>query len=500
MTKRIVTVVLVLLSYVCPATGDMGRITTSEAIVHEDSQKAIILHNLDEEILILGTDFVYDRKMTILKFIPFPSEPKVSLSEGDPFERVFKLIKKYKLIHSRAKSGESSAVPVEMHFSARIGAHDVTVVKINEIGEFEGWVRKFLKDKGLPLGKDYQEVGEVASDYVKRGFRYFVFDLVDVTPEPHFVEPLAYRFKSKKLYYPLKISNTFGGRGKIDLIVFSSAVLCSSSGSSHSNCFNNPKIKATTSAKINPVELKNIFSESQTFFGNADIFMQLLSYDGIYKFEDDVFADIPSRLLPSIEEIDNLPLFPWENHEGGPIVKKPAIYLYPKKQTDVNVSLKIDGKLIKTIPTYSNGWKVTAYPNGRIAGGYDYLFYEVSLKTITIPKKGWIVEYKSLEKWFDIYLAKLGLNEKEMRGFEEYWLKELPYSKYYDIRLLSNTFLKKHMDFQIKPSPDTIIRLIFYFTPVSEKMSLVEPVVETPVRKGFTVVEWGGVLHDAKRQ
>jgi hypothetical protein len=36
--------------------ADMDRILTSEANVREDSQKAIILHNLHEEVLILGTE------------------------------------------------------------------------------------------------------------------------------------------------------------------------------------------------------------------------------------------------------------------------------------------------------------------------------------------------------------------------------------------------------------------------------------------------------------
>lgn len=36
--------------------ADMGRILATDATVSEESQKAIILHNFDEEVLILGTD------------------------------------------------------------------------------------------------------------------------------------------------------------------------------------------------------------------------------------------------------------------------------------------------------------------------------------------------------------------------------------------------------------------------------------------------------------
>ena len=98
MPKRImIGALLLLLSYVPPVSGDMGRIITYDADVREDSQKAIILHNLEEEVLILGTDLVSDRRTTLLRFIPFPTEPKVSLAEGDPFDLASKLVRRHKL-------------------------------------------------------------------------------------------------------------------------------------------------------------------------------------------------------------------------------------------------------------------------------------------------------------------------------------------------------------------------------------------------------------------
>lgn len=60
------------------AEADMGRIYATDAQVSEESQKAIILHSLEEEVLILGTDLKADKKTSIIRFIPFPSEPVVS--------------------------------------------------------------------------------------------------------------------------------------------------------------------------------------------------------------------------------------------------------------------------------------------------------------------------------------------------------------------------------------------------------------------------------------
>jgi len=63
-----------------------------------------------------------------------------------------------------------------------------------------------------------------------------------------------------------------------------------------------------------------------------------------------------------------------------------------------------------------------------------------------------------------------------------------------EIKLLDKEFLKENMNLLITPTPDTIIRLEFYFKPISKKISINEPIVITPKRTGFTVVEWGGIL------
>jgi hypothetical protein len=180
--------------------------------------------------------------------------------------------------------------------------------------------------------------------------------------------------------------------------------------------------------------------------------------------------------------------------EDHMVVKKPAIYLYPKEDAFVKVQLDINGKLIHAIPEYGDGWNVFATKEGIIDGKYDYLFYEAQLNKLELSKSGWIVKYEDLEDWFDEYLSKMGLNEKEKSQFKEYWLKELPKSNYYEIKLLDDHFLKENMDLIISPKPDTVIRLNFYFKPLEEKIVLQEPSIVTPERVGFTVVEWGGIL------
>lgn len=174
-------------------------------------------------------------------------------------------------------------------------------------------------------------------------------------------------------------------------------------------------------------------------------------------------------------------------------VKKPAVYLYPTETMSVDVKVKVNGKLTLTEPLYGSGWNVTATPNGLIDNKYDYLFYEAELNRIELPDEGWVVAYDEIGNWFDEYLPQMGLNTKEKEQFKEYWLKDLRRANYYEIKLLGDTFLSENMDLIISPKPETILRLNFYFKPLNTRYELNAPVIKKVERKGFTVVEWGGI-------
>lgn len=122
----------------CPelSLADRGHFWwTMDAKLSEDSQKAIIFHNRKEEVLILGTELKADKEIGILEFIPLPSEPAVSLAKGNPFQEVSKLLLRLKKIEFEGMltKGGSRSEPVEIRLSQKIGLHDVTVIKINDI-------------------------------------------------------------------------------------------------------------------------------------------------------------------------------------------------------------------------------------------------------------------------------------------------------------------------------------------------------------------------------
>lgn len=339
-TVKIILVPLVLMLCLSfKAHADMGRIyVSSEPVtVSEDAQKAIILHNLSEEVLILGTDLRASRKTGIIRFIPFPAEPVVGLAPEGAFEKAAELIKKYGLqypYYHYTKGGPptSTAKGVELRLNKKLGAHDLTIIKVNDVSTFREWVNRFFRNKGLPVKEKYPEEEAVVEDYVKRNIAYFVIDYVEISPDVRFIEPVAYRFKSRNLYYPLKTSNTFGGRGSIELIVIAPTTLCAPgnepldpySGALYKEmhpeakrpygqrpyCLNIP-VKASTSALLVKEEndLNGLYHEGELFFKDRNAFMQVISYAGKYFFKDDIFADVstgmPRALNAVVEERNN---------------------------------------------------------------------------------------------------------------------------------------------------------------------------------------------------
>ena len=306
------------------AFADMGRVyvSTEGVQVSEDAQKAIILHNDREEVLLLGTEIRADRQTAIIRFIPFPSEPQVSLAPKDAFERLAQIVAKYRLqyvhtMHSKAPGASSSSIEgVEVRLSTRLGAHDLTIIKVRGANAFRSWVNDYFRRKWLPRSKSYPKEEAIVADYVARKIDFFVLDVVEVQAAEHFVDPVVYRFASNALYYPLKTSNSFGGKGEIELFIVAPTTLCAPGsnifmdqgdqsinvqGNAEGDCLNLP-VKASTSAMLVPEEhdLAAIYTEADAFFGGRPAFIQSIRYAGKYEFKDDILLPMPQGVQKAL--------------------------------------------------------------------------------------------------------------------------------------------------------------------------------------------------------
>ncbi len=214
--------------------------------------------------------------------------------------------------------------------------------------------------------------------------------------------------------------------------------------------------------------------------------------------------------LPYAEFLKRHPVFFWtdpfnrlvkfENSAFQPMAEcaKPAIYLYPTKTTQVSVKVDPQGGFTYTDPDYGTGWNVTAKPDGTIiANGkeYPYLFWEGRGGLYQTPDRGFVVAQADVHNFLVEKLAKLGLNQKESADFIEYWEPYMQGSPYYFVTFMGNYALDQIAPLQVTPKPDTIIRVLMDFQPLDKPIQVRGFDIQTPERKGFTVIEWGGVKH-----
>ncbi|MFA6422413.1 MAG: hypothetical protein WCV92_03380 [Candidatus Buchananbacteria bacterium] len=194
-------------------------------------------------------------------------------------------------------------------------------------------------------------------------------------------------------------------------------------------------------------------------------------------------------------------LIKFESTKYGPIAEcgKPVIYLYPEKAGQVSVKVEPKGGMSYSDPDYKNGWMVNAEPNGKIvevSSGktFPYLFWEGNGGIYEQPQKGFVIKKSQVHNFLIEKLAKLGLNKKETADFMEFWEPRMQSAPYYFVTFLGNADMERLAPLTVDPKPDTVVRILMDFSPLQKPIKVEGYSIRTPERKGFTVVEWGGVI------
>ncbi len=178
--------------------------------------------------------------------------------------------------------------------------------------------------------------------------------------------------------------------------------------------------------------------------------------------------------------------------------KKPVVYFYPTDTMDLEVKLDFKGKFTFTWPKYNDKWIIKIYPNSEILNKldgkhYNYLFWEgtYSKPLKDTIKTGFIVYKNNLASFLISKLEIVGLNEREINDFITYWVPLLNKNKYL-IHFVQNEQCNFFAKYDFTQNPQSFIRLMVLFID-TEKDLITEQKLSRNVRKGFTIVEWGGV-------
>ncbi|MEM4246401.1 MAG: DUF2330 domain-containing protein [Candidatus Bathyarchaeia archaeon] len=207
-------VVLISFSFSLPlASADRGTLPLTDVEVYGPGQKAIIAWNGAVERLILSTDLYASADTTVLEVLPLPSEPSVAEGSFESFEAIQSLMMK-NMPRAEAPQERSG---LEVIFHERVGAHDITIVKATSVEELTRFISEYAREMGLAQPIMVKKTRGILSDYIARGYNYWVFDLVDLYSAPKSINPVIYDFETASLYYPLKISATAEGDTEVTL-------------------------------------------------------------------------------------------------------------------------------------------------------------------------------------------------------------------------------------------------------------------------------------------
>ena len=211
--------------------------------------------------------------------------------------------------------------------------------------------------------------------------------------------------------------------------------------------------------------------------------------NNVYYYDHDIYPLRYEGDLVSITESTFVP--------DPDVAYKPVIYLYPEEETEVDVSLSLNGELLKSEPLYRDGWTVTAKPDGTLTDAdgktYDYLFWEAKLNADYDLSKGFCVKGSDTETFLYDALKKQGLTEDEAADFIEFWLPIMEKNPYNVISFQTDAYTDA-AGLTVSPQPDSVIRVFMTWYAADQAVEIPAQELTAPERQGFTVVEWGGSM------
>lgn len=188
------------------------------------------------------------------------------------------------------------------------------------------------------------------------------------------------------------------------------------------------------------------------------------------------------------------------NNSDPNVAYKPIIYIYPKQEQNVKVTLGSSDKLLVSYPVYNNGWNVLAKPDGTLIDNktnrelYSLYYESENNVNFKIENEGFVISKDEIIPFLEEKLEILGLNPREQEEFIIYWLPILQNNNYTYIRFATNEEINNNMSLQVEPSPDTMIRVLMIFKGLEEKINVKEQTLPKVTRNGYTVVEWGATI------
>jgi hypothetical protein len=231
----LLTISFLSISLLGPVTADRAGIPLDpRAYFDESAQNAIVAWNGSAECLILSTDLQSPADGKLMEILPLPSAPyDIRLGNISSFRNMIRLYNEKaerlnivppdseKALSAAGGPAETAYRGIDVVFSATLGLHNITVIKLESQDDFIRWATAFAGEQGAPDISLGENLNASVGDHLARGICYFVFDVVLVTGQKGTAEPVIYLFNTTYLYYPMKMTyDTLGQNMPDDISIF----------------------------------------------------------------------------------------------------------------------------------------------------------------------------------------------------------------------------------------------------------------------------------------
>ncbi len=226
--------VIAAVAFTATATAAMANCGSipfvAEARVYRSYQRAVTAFDGREQILLLSSDLRADRPTKVLEVLPFPSRPEVTRGNEELFQKAVQQIEGrlarqpavQAVTEARRGDGRSSLPGApDAVFHERIEVSDTTVVRIVDPRQFIAWATEYLRASGVDDPAIPVRLNFLVRDYLRDGFTWFVFNVIELGPETVARPSVQYRFATPRLYYPLRILGAESGDTTIHLVLVS---------------------------------------------------------------------------------------------------------------------------------------------------------------------------------------------------------------------------------------------------------------------------------------
>jgi len=193
--------------------SDMMFIPTTIMNIKEPAQVAVIAWNGDVEVMFFGVNIEAVKSIKGIGLMPLPSKPEIYLGSNKSFEVIDKLL------GGIVTLGVSTSV----EYNVVLGPHNVTCIKIEGCTskeEVKNVLMKIALENGLGELAINDTHASLIKYYVSIGYKYFLVDIINAENYTSgFLPPLIVKFRSKKIWYPLRISSLYRGITQLRILV-----------------------------------------------------------------------------------------------------------------------------------------------------------------------------------------------------------------------------------------------------------------------------------------